>query len=404
MAADLWEQAPEAEFLFQGDRILRLNRAARDLLMAAGLDPAKASTTGELVGALFSERHRQRFQEFLKNEMKYSTFDSLFPDGRQFYFRAAKCRMADGSALISLQDIADIQLNAEALRAGYDEFLKLSTDLEAALGTIAEQNRQLEKQKKTLEEEMQLAHALQDHVFAQDFGRYQTVRIAGYYRAMEQLGGDLWEFYEGESFFAGMGDVMGHGIAAALISVASKTLLKKGFEGVDQGKYDLGEMGTSINQELLEITNGSYYVTAALVCIHRDHTIQLMTCGHPAILLVPAGGGPVEVAFTEQPMLGIIPGTRYHHIERKLNPGDRIFLYTDCLIETISPEGEPIDPEELSSLLHLQSGSPQSVIDNVLQFLRKHQGSDRFNDDLAMLCIEIPMPAIQPVPSNPVAV
>lgn len=396
MTADLWEQAPEAEFLLQQSNILRMNQSGRDLLQAAGLDAEKIKKTSDLVDALFSERHRNRFYEFLKSEMKYSTFDSLFPDGRQFYFRAAKCRMADGSILISLQDIADIQLNAEALRAGYDEFLKLSTDLEAALGTIAEQNRQLEKQKKTLEEEMQLAHALQDHVFAQDFGRYQTVRIAGYYRAMEQLGGDLWEFYEGQSFFAGMGDVMGHGIAAALISVASKTLLKKGFEAVDQGKYDLGQMGTAINQELLEITNGSYYVTAALVCINRDHTVQIMTCGHPAILIVPAAGGAVDVAFTEQPMLGIIPGTRYHHMERKLNPGDRVFLYTDCLIETISPEGEPIDPEELSTLLHLQHGSPQSVIDNVLQFLRKHQGSDHFNDDLAMLCIEIPLPAAEP--------
>ncbi|MCR9142510.1 MAG: serine/threonine-protein phosphatase [bacterium] len=295
--------------------------------------------------------------------------------------------------LVALTDLTEIREDSEAMQAGYDEFVKVTTELEGALGTIEKQNALLETQQQTLQNELNLARTVQTQLFTRDFSEFQRVRIAGFYEAMENLGGDMWEFYEtpGE-FLAVIGDVMGHGVAAGLISIAAKTLFKKHFETLSrpEASRDLGQMCTALNLELLEITHGNYYITICLVRVDAENRMHYLTCGHPPLFVVREEAKQGKLLYTSQPMLGIFPEVVYESHSVQLRPKDRVLMYTDCLLESFDPEGNALDLQNVTSMIrYAPQTTPDHVVDRVLEYRQQYSGSSSLPDDLAVVCIEV---------------
>ena len=74
----------------------------------------------------------------------------------------------------------------------------------------------------------------------------------------------------------------------------------------------------------------------------------------------------------------------------QLEPADRLILYTDGLIDTISPEGARFDRAGLHTLLsgmgHL---SANELCNDVFKALGEYQGAAEQFDDMTLLVVEV---------------
>jgi len=393
----LWDMSPSAGIILEGGTIVRINRAFRKLLLALHIQESSIVNTADWKNAVFDERNLKKFDNFLSGKKKNIILDLCSNNGDKIYINAVKVLLNDDEkrVLLSFQDITEIREDSQALQAGYDEFIHVTTELEKALAVIEEQKQILEHQKSILENELTIAHHVQEHLLSQNFSKFKILSVSGYYCAMAELGGDMWEFYENnQGLMVVLGDVMGHGVAPSLISIAAKTLFKKKFEEQDSRVETLGEICSQLNNDLLEITNGEYYITVCIIRIELDHTMEYITAGHPPLVVAPADSSiPDNILYTEQPMLGIIPETNYSSLKYKLKPGDRILLYTDCLVESLNPDGKPLEIKNITNLIRYQKNTnPDDAIQNVLGFLKSHSETTELVDDLALVCLEVPFP------------
>ncbi len=393
-AADaLWTHSPAAEMVVQIDaadtRVLRANRSCCGLL---GMEEPELTALRSLE-QFFEARTYSRFTQFSRgNTRRHLVLELRAADGRKLDVRFLRAAVPDepGVAVIALQDLTEIQEDARALQAGYDEFIRITKELEDALAVIEKQNRLLEQQRNTMKQELVIAHRVQEHMFRLDFSQFQHVKAAGYYEAMEDLGGDMWEFHEaGGEFLGVLGDVMGHGVAASLISIAVKAHFKKYFEEHAYRRRELGALVKALNDDVLAVTDRRYFVTTAMVRIGPDYSMEFVTAGHPPILWVPARG-PEQLLVNEQPMLGIFDNVEYQSGRVQLAPGDRVFLYTDCLTESSNRAGDVMTLERVGGVIRACSEGPERAVRDVLNFRTEFTGSNNLPDDLTLICIEVP--------------
>ena len=80
---------------------------------------------------------------------------------------------------------------------------------------------------------------------------------------------------------------------------------------------------------------------------------------------------------------------RYREYELRLEPGSKLFVYTDGLVEAIAEEEEQFGADRTVEVLNKsQDGSPRQLLDVVRNEVDDFvHGTEQF-DDLTMLCLE----------------
>lgn len=377
------------------ENLLDLNPAGEAMLGYSAEELRAADDWQELL--FMDVRDAYKFHRHVYEDHRSSAdLELRSRDGYSVYVRLCSARLDENRFLLSLADHTELREDSLVLQAGYDEFLKVTTELEQAIGVIEKQNSQLERQRSILQSELSIAHKVQQQLLTEDFERFQIVRAAGFYATMADLGGDTWEFYEDERCFtAAIGDVMGHGVAASLIGIAAKTLCKKTLTDLAQNQLSLADAALRMNREMLEITRGNYYITMCIVKVDREnYRMEYLTAGHPPLLVARAAGDEILQLYTSQPMFGIFERQQYRSGEIDLAPRDRVLLYTDCLLESADAKGAMLDLDDLAPIIRMPADNPDdtpaAALDRILEFRRAHAGSEVLPDDLAMLLFERP--------------
>ena len=152
-------------------------------------------------------------------------------------------------------------------------------------------------------------------------GRYISATAAA------DIGGDLYEALDtpyGVRII--IGDVRGKGLDAVRLA----SIVLGSYRHVAYERADLRAIVSDLDRAVARSVGDEDFVTAALV-EERGGTLTIVNCGHPAPLLLRRG----EVITLEPPApappLGFMPVVR-PRVER-LEPGDRLLLYTDGLGE-----------------------------------------------------------------------
>jgi phosphoserine phosphatase RsbU/P len=145
--------------------------------------------------------------------------------------------------------------------------------------------------------------------------------------AAADIGGDLYEVLDtpyGVRMI--IGDVRGKGLDA--VRLASAVL--GSYRHVVYERSDLRTITTDLDRALSRSVGDEDFVTAALI-EERGGTLTIVNCGHPAPLLLRRGQVIALDPPASAPPLGFMPVAR-PRVER-LEPGDRLLLYTDGLAE-----------------------------------------------------------------------
>jgi hypothetical protein len=185
-------------------------------------------------------------------------------------------------------------------------------------------------------------------------------------------------------------DGMGHGLHSAQAAV----LTVAGYRNGRRLGLGLEALLASIDDALVGGLGGEVFTTAVLGRLDTDSgRFDWVNAGHPEPLLL-RGGQLVKSLYVEaQPPLGLgdLSGAREVCVgSEQLEPGDRLLLYTDGVVEARSPEGDFFGVERLTDLVlrNLAGGLPgPETMRRVVRNLLHHQ-EGQLSDDASLVLIE----------------
>ncbi|WP_261843244.1 PP2C family protein-serine/threonine phosphatase [Aliamphritea ceti] len=187
-------------------------------------------------------------------------------------------------------------------------------------------------------------------------------------------------------------DVMGHGSAARNTSAWLYKALHDNMNMVD-GSHILRQLNRQANDIGYEAMT-----TAAIIAYYLNtDRLYFSYAGHHPVLIKRSSDSnwhelqlPLVERIADCP-LAIDEDAEYSQCDIPFDTGDKVFLYTDGLIEAPSPDGELFGLERLIKLLDRYADvSPQMLKYKLLEALRKHTCQSHFShDDTTFTAIEV---------------
>jgi len=219
------------------------------------------------------------------------------------------------------------------------------------------------------------------------------VVISGLLEPAYEVGGDAFDYtLLDDTLHASMFDAVGHDLQSGLTS----TIAMAACRNSRRAGMDLPDMVDTIDRTLAERFNDRF-ATAILLHLHLPTGLfRWINCGHPPPLLIRDGrvvkildSGPIR-----RPPLGLGPvfdfqgpGPEFHE---QLQPGDRVLLYTDGIVEARSPDGTFFGIERLTDFIlrHTAENMPTpEALRRLMRGILEHH-DDRLSDDATILLIE----------------
>ncbi len=235
------------------------------------------------------------------------------------------------------------------------------------------------------------------------------VSIAARYHTYDEAGGDMYSFHplgtglshtikkpDGRwAIF--IGDVSGHGPAAAVVMAMVESMLAS----YPMTPDTTGQVLDYVNKHLCSKRIYSTFVTAFHALYDpATRTLTYSRAGHPPSLWrKPCGKGTDadesdDVDVTELDAvgglpLGIMPEETYEDATIQLEPGQTLTLYTDGIPETRSPDGTFFGTEGIINALRACSGEAECAVDTVMEHVRKHEAGGRPQDDQTLVVMKV---------------
>lgn len=216
------------------------------------------------------------------------------------------------------------------------------------------------------------------------------VTMAWRYLPSLTLGGDLFgvSTWGEEHLGLYMLDASGHGVSAALRAAAMVTFLHPDNLARVVGSYDPLAIVTEANRRFPMTAEGDYF-TLWVGALHLPTwTLRSVSAGHGGALLCAPGRRSMWLSQTHLP-LGFDPDSAYAALEHDVPPGARLYLLSDGIYETMSPNRELWGRERLQQIVDTRTEAPiEKAIDDCFEASRAWQRADHFTDDAAMVGLE----------------
>lgn len=250
-----------------------------------------------------------------------------------------------------------------------------------ALGYVAaHQTLRRDQQLSEIQKELEVARRIQLSILPARFPNSANFRVAARYVPMTSAAGDFYDFIVADDRQAGLliADVSGHGVPAARIA----SMVKVAATAQRANAANPSRLLAGMNAVLCGNTQNQF-VTAAYVHLDSQaREIRYSAAGHPPMLLLREG--KVCEVLENGLMLAAFDFAAYTTAAQKLQPGDRLLLYTDGIVEAASAGGDFFGQESLSALLRQTSGvAPAAAADRIISAVQQWAVSQ--DDDLTVL-------------------
>jgi phosphoserine phosphatase RsbU/P len=267
---------------------------------------------------------------------------------------------------------------------------------------LEQRNRELRQWQDKIQRELALAGAMQRKILTLDPFLHDNLEVSAAYEPHISVGGDFFDVISlpGDRVCLFLGDVAGHGVAPAMISVLLKVLVEETVRSL----FDRGPSAicNAIHQRFQQyVQNPESYATMFLAIYDPEtRAWNCMNCGHPRPLLFGAsddialdkGGFPVGMAVVPKEICDTTDEVRIPS-----RPGLRMLLYTDGLSEArpkmrgqpgIACAGPDLASQAAVSLASMIMNPARAVLDQVLD-----HGCDISQDDCSVLYVRMLDPA-----------
>ncbi len=297
----------------------------------------------------------------------------------------------------------------------YAELEDSNVQLGEKVGQLQQVCRVLEDQAILIQADLDRAEVIQRALLPQEPPTMPGWCMETLYRPGSSVGGDFYDAVVMDDRYLGVviADAAGHGVAAAMLSVLFKLRLKQ--RDADNTVLNPQQVLQRLNGRLYDmLTAPGAFITASYVLLDLDNGEGFYaSAGHPPCIITGSEKRSQLLGRTG-PALGLEPEANYTEHTFVLDPGDRLLLYTDGVLEggpkspstatltkTVLSDGdrETLLESLFQAAIHGVSGDRDDI---TLLLLQRSQGNSHFDDALADKSAPAPAEAIlEPAQDTP---
>ena len=289
----------------------------------------------------------------------------------------------------SLSQITDGDLNVTVDVRDNEEFASLSDDINSTVTTL---KHYIDEAAARFDKDLEIAKQIQHSALPSVFPPYPNRKDFSIFASMDaakEVGGDFYDFYlvdENHLAFV-VADVSGKGIPGAMFMMTSKTLIKSFAES----GLPVHEVLTNVNTQLCVNNEAGMFVTAWMGILDlKTGLIKFANAGHNPPLVKHKNGTYEYLKGKVNFVLAGMDMVKYKEQELQLQPGDKIYLYTDGVTEAHNSQNELFGEERLLESLNSTKGmSVEEICKKVKEDVDAFVADGEQFDDITMLCVRL---------------
>jgi sigma-B regulation protein RsbU (phosphoserine phosphatase) len=327
--------------------------------------------------------------------------------------KAIRGRATEGYVFIIMVTAKDNKRDiVEAIDAGADDYVtkpydkgELLARIRAGARIIAleqelnEKNRELLRANTTLKNDLIAASRLQTSFLPKSAPQMSGLDFSWFFRPCDMVGGDTFNFFALDDEHAALYilDVSGHGVPAAMLSV---TLTRTMTPDAERGGILTGMSGSSgkgqptAPREIARILNRRFpmdedvgqYFTLLYGIVHLPSMrMRYVQAGHPHLMILRGNG---QIQFFQRPgfAIGMFDDADFQEEEIPLGAGDRIFFYSDGIVEAVNRQDEVYGLERLvESVTDRRDRSISEITEGILDDVMRFTEGAEVLDDMTLV-------------------
>lgn len=257
------------------------------------------------------------------------------------------------------------------------------------ISDLKEMSQKLERQNKLLKQDLSMARRLQSSLLPKNSLVCNKIDFSFIYKPCETLGGDFIDFFRIDDNHVGLyiADVSGHGVTASMLTVFLRTALDKSLLSPSKA---LTQLYTDYNKNNFE--NELYIATFYGIIDTKNYTITFSNAGLNVCPILYSKSDFQILRAAGIPISNWLEKPDYNEYTINIHPNDRMFFYTDGIIEIRNKENQQFGEERLVEHL-LESEAPPSLtltklIEKAITFSDTSSTNDII-DDITVALLEI---------------
>ncbi len=301
--------------------------------------------------------------------------------------------------ILILTGHASVKTAVNAMKLGAYEYLTKPVDVEELRLKVAQalkhrelkieierQQRKIDEYNEMIQRDLKLAEQVQQSLVPLPISN-SKIDIGLKHLPMIGVGGDFADiYYDGEQFvYITMIDITGHGITAALLvnRICSE------IRSLVRDEFEPNEILYNLNNFVIDIFHrtGMFLTMFTSKLDLNANTFTYAGSSHPALILWKQH----EQKFQKLSSQNMIIGFEKQSVESftqdtvQLDSGDRLFFYTDGIIEAENESREQFGIKRLLAIIDkVKEKSSQEIADTVVAYMQEQQFT-QVRDDIFII-------------------
>ena len=287
------------------------------------------------------------------------------------------------------------------IRAG-ERVLRLQQKLADKNHDLAGMNQRLHCAHKLIEDDLKAAAWMQERLLPAPTLQAHGVRCEWRLQPSGYVAGDIFNFFVMDEKQVGfyLLDVSGHGVPAAMLSVALGMMLTP--DATHGGPLKSYNRDTGLFEVLLpddairelnrrfQLKDDRYFTMIYGLFDTHSSILRMAQAGHPSPILIRKDSR-LQILGSGGMPIGVWPDIEFDCFDVSIKHGDRLLLYSDGVTECKSVHGETFGEDRVVDCLEQLSTRPlDELLGELMDVVRSWRGDSEFEDDLSLLAIEMP--------------
>ena len=250
------------------------------------------------------------------------------------------------------------------------------------------------KEHRRMRHSLSLAQEVQQNLLPRKTPQLAGLDIAGKSIYCDETGGDYFDYHDlskgdHEKLGVAIGDVSGHGIAAALLMATVRAALRQRIAL----KGSLKDIISDVNRQLVSDVeeSGQFIGLFYLVVDQLKGIIRWVRAGHAPGLIYDPETDAVEELNGPGVALGVDASLRYReNTKSNIKKGQIMVLATDGILEARNPQGRMFGKDAIASIIHqYKDAGAKQILNAVINGLKRFQQEAKLEDDVTLVVIKI---------------
>ena len=249
--------------------------------------------------------------------------------------------------------IADVHYRRISGTADLGEDGKYTVELFEDISEQKLVNTTMAQALKKVKTETRMAKTIQNSILPINDIYWNTIAFNSLYMPADDVGGDFYDLLKlsDDEYLLYIADVSGHGIQAALLTVFMSERVRA---NADAALAGTGELLLKLVHDFttLDIDTAMYITMVFCKYTKSKRELSISNAGHNCSPLIIRDNGRTEtIPIQGMPVCALADGMDYEEEIISMNPGDRLLLYTDGIVEEIdSATGRSLGAEGVREL------------------------------------------------------